>query len=53
MLFQVDVHVLDQSAGEWKYLGTSKTDKHGRLTYTIEEDKRLQQGMHLVKMVVR
>ncbi|KAJ8312604.1 hypothetical protein KUTeg_009977 [Tegillarca granosa] len=50
---KVDVHVMDQSAGEWKYLGTSKTDKHGRLTYTIQDDMRLPQGMHLVKMVVR
>ncbi|XP_060064604.1 protein retinal degeneration B-like [Ylistrum balloti] len=50
---KVDVHVMDQSTGEWKFLGTAVTDKHGRLNYTIPEEKRLHQGMHSVKIVVR
>ncbi|XP_069134986.1 protein retinal degeneration B-like isoform X2 [Argopecten irradians] len=50
---KVDIHVMDQLTGEWKFLGTAVTDKHGRLNYTIPEDKRLHQGMHSVKIVVR
>ena len=43
----------NQSTGEWVYLGTAVTDKHGRLQYTIPKDKMLPQGMHPVKVVVR
>lgn len=50
---KVDVHVNDQSSGEWNYLGTSVTDKHGRLQFTIPREKQLPQGMHPVKVVVR
>jgi hypothetical protein len=47
------VHVHNQSSGDWVYLGTSVTDKHGRLQFTIPQDKQLPQGMHPVKVVVR
>ncbi|XP_052074554.1 protein retinal degeneration B-like isoform X1 [Mytilus californianus] len=50
---KVDVHVNNQSTGDWEYLGTSVTDKHGRLQFTVPKEKMLPQGMHPVKVVVR
>ncbi|XP_060558830.1 protein retinal degeneration B-like isoform X3 [Ruditapes philippinarum] len=49
---KTDIHVMSAS-GEWTYMGTENTDGHGRLTYTIPPEKRLSQGIHPVKMVVR
>ncbi|CAG2188840.1 PITPNM [Mytilus edulis] len=46
---KVDVHVNNQSTGDWEYLGTSVTDKHGRLQFTVLKKKMLPQGMHPVK----
>ncbi|VDH91601.1 Hypothetical predicted protein [Mytilus galloprovincialis] len=50
---KVDIHVNNQSTGDWEYLGTSVTDKHGRLQFTVPKEKMLPQGMHPVKVVVR
>ncbi|KAK3083813.1 hypothetical protein FSP39_003585 [Pinctada imbricata] len=50
---KVDIHVMEQSTAEWRYLTTEITDKHGRLTYNIPTDKALPNGMHQVKIVVR
>ena len=41
------------ASGEWTYMGTENTDGHGRLNYTVPPEKRLSQGIHPVKMVVR
>lgn len=51
---RVDIHVMrDAPAGEWTHLATELTDKTGRVTYTIPEDKTLGYGMYPIKMVVR
>nr|XP_018915919.1 PREDICTED: protein retinal degeneration B isoform X2 [Bemisia tabaci] len=51
---KVDVHVMkDVPGGEWELMSTEVTDKTGRITYTIPENKALGFGIHPVKMVVR
>ncbi|GLV44995.1 retinal degeneration B [Carabus blaptoides fortunei] len=51
---KVDIHVMrDAPGGEWFLLATEVTDKTGRVSYTIPEDKALGYGMYPVKMVVR
>lgn len=39
--------------GEWTFLSTEFTDKSGRITYRIPDDKALGYGLYPVKMVVR
>lgn len=43
----------DSPSGEWTHLSTEVTDKTGRVTYTIPDDKALGYGLYPVKMVVR
>jgi 5-hydroxyisourate hydrolase-like protein (transthyretin family) len=43
----------DLPAGEWTQLSTEVSDKNGRVTYTLPDDKALGYGMYPVKMVVR
>ena len=51
---KVDVHIVtDQTSKQWEYMGTSVTDKYGKITFQISADKRLPQGLYPVKMVVR
>ncbi|XP_044748560.1 protein retinal degeneration B isoform X4 [Coccinella septempunctata] len=51
---KVDIHVMrDVQVGEWTHLSTEVTDKAGRITYTIPEEKSLGYGLYPVKMVVR
>ncbi|XP_076755807.1 retinal degeneration B [Xylocopa sonorina] len=51
---KVDIHIMkDTPAGEWTYLSTEITDKNGRITYKIPDDKALEYGLYPVKMVVR
>ncbi|XP_044586561.1 protein retinal degeneration B isoform X3 [Cotesia glomerata] len=51
---KVDIHVMkDAPAGEWTYLSTEVTDKNGRITYRIPDDKALSYGLYPIKMVVR
>lgn len=51
---KVDIHVMkDAPAGEWTYLSTEVTDKTGRITYRIPDDKALSFGLYPIKMVVR
>ncbi|CAL7947664.1 unnamed protein product [Xylocopa violacea] len=50
----VDIHIMkDTPAGEWTYLSTEITDKNGRITYKIPDDKALEYGLYPVKMIVR
>ncbi|KAH3891600.1 hypothetical protein DPMN_015704, partial [Dreissena polymorpha] len=49
---KTDIHVMS-GAGEWMYMGTEMTDGHGRLSFTIPEDKQLCQGIYPVRLVVR
>ena len=52
--FQVDVNVMTQPpSGEWIHLGTAVTDSHGKLTYTLTDEQRLNHGMYPVKCVVK
>ncbi|KAK4872443.1 hypothetical protein RN001_014472 [Aquatica leii] len=51
---KVDIHVMkDTPGGEWLQVATEVTDKTGRVTYTIPEDKSLSYGLYPIKMVVR
>lgn len=51
---KVDIHLMkDHPAGEWVYLTTEITDKAGRITYTLSDDKALGYGIYPIKMVVR
>lgn len=51
---KVDIHVMnDSTTGEWTLLSTEVTDKTGRITYTIPDNKALGYGVYPVKMVVR
>ncbi|XP_046680815.1 protein retinal degeneration B isoform X3 [Homalodisca vitripennis] len=51
---KVDIHIMrDSPSGEWTFLSTEMTDKTGRVTYTIPDDKALGYGLYPVKMVVR
>ncbi|XP_075220766.1 retinal degeneration B [Lycorma delicatula] len=51
---KVDIHIMkDSPTGEWTLLSTEVTDKTGRITYTVPEDRAMTYGMHPVKMVVR
>lgn len=48
---KVDIHVMrDVSAGEWIHLATEVTDKTGRITYSIPDDKSLGYGLYPVKV---
>ncbi|XP_012152056.2 retinal degeneration B isoform X6 [Megachile rotundata] len=51
---KVDIHIMKNApAGEWTYLSTEVTDKNGRITYKIPDDKALGYGLYPVKMIVR
>lgn len=51
---KVDIHVMkDAPLGEWTHLATEVTDKTGRITFTIPEEKSLSYGLYPIKMVVR
>ncbi|KAB0792480.1 hypothetical protein PPYR_14439 [Photinus pyralis] len=51
---KVDIHIMkDTPGGEWVQLSTEITDKTGRITYTIPDDKSLGYGLYPIKMVVR
>ncbi|XP_023026564.2 retinal degeneration B isoform X1 [Leptinotarsa decemlineata] len=51
---KIDIHVMkDAPLGEWTHLATEVTDKTGRITYTIPNDKSLGYGLYPIKMVVR
>lgn len=51
---KVDVHIMkDPPGSEWLLIATEVTDKTGRITCTIPEEKALGYGIYPVKMVVR
>uniref|UniRef100_A0A6P7GDF1 Protein retinal degeneration B-like n=1 Tax=Diabrotica virgifera virgifera TaxID=50390 RepID=A0A6P7GDF1_DIAVI len=51
---KVDIHVMkDAPLGEWTHLSTEVTDKAGRITFCIPEEKALTYGLYPIKMVVR
>ncbi|XP_060520907.1 protein retinal degeneration B [Cylas formicarius] len=51
---KVDIHVMkDPPSGEWTLLSTEVTDKTGRVTYTIPDEKSLGYGLYPFKMIVR
>lgn len=48
---KVDIHVMkDVPVGEWIHLSTEVTDKTGRITYYIPEDKTLCYGLYPIKV---
>ncbi|CAF4376791.1 unnamed protein product, partial [Rotaria sp. Silwood2] len=51
---KVGIYVMRSAPyGEWTLLNTVETDTHGRIRYTISDDKKLPLGLHPVKLVVR
>ncbi|KAL7635918.1 UNVERIFIED_CONTAM: hypothetical protein RMT77_013735 [Armadillidium vulgare] len=51
---RVDIHVRrDPPSGDWQYLTTTITDKSGRLSLNIPQEKRLGLGIYPIKMIVR
>lgn len=49
---KVDVHIMrDAPAGEWTQLSTEVTDKTGRITYKIPDDKSLSYGLYPIKVI--
>lgn len=51
---KVDIYIMKSPpSGEWDYLGNEMTDNHGKVSFTIPEEKRVTQGIYPVKMVVR
>lgn len=49
---KIDIHIMrDTPAGEWTLMSTEVTDKTGRITYTIPDDKSLSYGLYPVKVV--
>ncbi|KAL1400566.1 hypothetical protein pipiens_007319 [Culex pipiens pipiens] len=51
---KVDIHVMkDPPGGEWNLLATETTDKTGRISYALPEEKTLGYGIYPIKMVVR
>lgn len=50
---KVDIHIINElNCGETK-VTTEVTDKNGRVTFTIPDDKALPFGIYPVKMIVR
>jgi 5-hydroxyisourate hydrolase-like protein (transthyretin family) len=50
----VDIYVMRSAPyGEWTLMDTVETDTHGRVRYTIPDEKKLPLGLHPVKFVVR
>uniref|UniRef100_A0A2M4A7D2 Putative phosphatidylinositol transfer protein n=2 Tax=Anopheles triannulatus TaxID=58253 RepID=A0A2M4A7D2_9DIPT len=51
---RVDIHIMrDPPAGEWQLLATETTDKNGRISYVVPEERACEYGIYPVKMVVR
>jgi hypothetical protein len=48
---KVDIHVMrDVSVGEWIQIATAVTDKTGRVTHTIPEEKSFGYGLYPIKV---
>lgn len=48
---KVDIHVMrDVGSGEWVQIATEVTDKTGRVTHTIPEEKSLEYGLYPIKV---
>ena len=46
--------ILDSKiAGDWKYIMSEVTDKHGRITYNLPPEHSVGYGLYPVRMVVR
>lgn len=43
----------DAPAGEWTLFSTEVTDKSGRITYKIPDERAFSYGLYPVKMIVR
>ncbi|XP_050099369.1 protein retinal degeneration B isoform X1 [Anopheles aquasalis] len=51
---RVDIHIMrDPPAGEWQLLATETTDKNGRISYVVPEERACEYGIYPIKMVVR
>ena len=51
---QVEVYLLGEGRkSPWQLLGSDLTDKHGKLTFTLPEEKRLSSGLYPIKFLVK
>ncbi|XP_077292954.1 retinal degeneration B [Arctopsyche grandis] len=51
---KIDIHIMKEPpAGEWLMLATEVTDKTGRVSYTMPDDKVISCGIYPIKLVVR
>lgn len=51
---QVEVYLLGQGPkSTWQSIGSDLTDKHGKLTFTLPEEKRLPIGLYPLKFLVK
>lgn len=48
---KVDIHVMrDVPAGEWTHVATEVTDKAGRITFNMRDEKTLGYGLYPIKV---
>lgn len=51
---KVDIHIMKEPpAGEWLMLASEVTDKTGRVSYALPDDKSIGCGIYPIKLVVR
>jgi phosphatidate phosphatase PAH1 len=52
---KVDIHMMKDPSlgGDWKYIMSEVTDKHGRITYNLPPEHSVGYGLYPVRMVVR
>lgn len=50
---KVDIYIMKEPpSGEWLHIGTEITDKAGRITYTVPEEKTFSYGLFPVKVIL-
>ena len=51
---KVDVHLMKEPpAGEWSYISTQLTDKHGKISFVVPREHSMSFGIYPVRMLVR
>lgn len=54
MQVEVYMYLLGQGhKSTWQSVGSDLTDKHGKLTFTLPEEKRLPPGLYPLKFLVK
>jgi len=50
---KVDVHIMKEPPGEWTYISTQLTDKHGKISFVVPREHSMSFGIYPVRMLVR